>query len=332
MPKNDLTPNEKLMDTNGDGEVSKKERKDFRKPGGVGETTMQSKFGLSYALLTRLAESGDPDAQAFYNWFQGKTREYISNPTGFSNQAFQIEMDSQPWTQKYKRATIEDMDFEARYPDLYKQAIDSSVEALRDQATAFGAQMTNDQLRELAVRSRRFGMNESELANALSDYVGVETGNFRGAAGTTQANIKSWAMRNGVDISDNMINNYVKQITMGNTTQDDVLQDLRNTYLTGAFPAWADRIQAGMDPADIAEPYKARMARLLEVDPEQIDLNDQLLQRAMQGVGPDGKPAVVPLYEFDRQIRKDDRWQYTQNAMDTYAKAGTGVLRMFGLR
>ena len=332
MPKDDLTPNEKLMDTNGDDKVSKKERKDFRKPGGVAETTMQSKFGLSYALLTRLAESEDPEARAFYNWFQNKTREYRDNPTGFSDRAFQIEMDSQPWTQRYKRAAIEDMDFEARYPDLYSQAINSSVEALRDQATAFGARMTDDQLRELAIRSRRFGMNESELANALSDYVSAETGNFRGAAGTTQASIKSWAMRNGVDISDNMINNYVNQITRGNTTQGDVLQDLRNTYLVGAFPAWADRIQAGMDPADIAEPYKARMARLLEVDPEQIDLNDTLLQRAMQGVGPDGKPAVVPLYEFDRQIRKDDRWQYTQNAMDTYAKAGTGVLKMFGLR
>jgi hypothetical protein len=56
------------------------------------------------------------------------------------------------------------------------------------------------------------------------------------------------------------------------------------------------------------------------------------LQQAMQGVGPDGKPSVVPLYAFDKQIKKDDRWQYTENAMDTYAKVGTGLLQMFGLR
>jgi len=328
----ELTPNEKLMDTNNDDRVSKKERRDYKKPGGVGEQTMQSKFGLSYALLTRLAESEDPEAQAFYNWFQGKTREYINNPTGFSDSAFQIEMDSQPWAQKYKSSAIEDMDFEARYPDLYNNEINTRVESLRDQAAGFGATMTDDQLRELAIRGRRFGMNESELANALTEYVAFDSGNIKGSAGMSQRNIKAWALKNGLQLTDNMVNDYTRNILAGNTTEDDVLQDLRNTYLVGAFPAWSDRIQAGMDPADIAAPYKQRMARLLEVDEDQIDLNDQLLQQAMQGVGPDGKPSVVPLYSFDKQIKKDDRWQYTENAMDTYAKTGTKILQMFGLR
>jgi hypothetical protein len=328
----DLTPNEKLMDTNNDGRVSKKERKDYKKPGGVGEQTMQSKFGLSYALLSRLAESEDPEAQAFYNWFQGKTREYINNTTGFSDSAFQIEMDSQPWAQKYKSTAIEDMDFEARFPELYNNEISTRVESLRDQAAGFGATMSDDQLRELAIRGRRFGMNESELANALTEYISFDSGTVRGSAGTTQNNIKSWAMRNGLQLADNMVNDYTKNILAGNTTEADVLQDLRNTYLVGSFPAWSDRIQAGMDPADIAAPYKQRMARLLEVGEDEIDLNDQLLQKAMQGVGADGKPSVTPLYAFEREIRQDDRWQYTENAMDTYAKAGTKILQMFGLR
>ena len=330
MPE--LTPNEKLMDANADGKVSKKERENYRKPGGVGEQTMQSKFGLSYALLTRLAESEDPEAKAFYNWFQGKTREYINNSTGFSDSAFQIEMDSQPWAQKYKSDAIKDMDFEARYPDLYNNEINTRVESLRDQAAGFGATMTDDQLRELAVRGRRFGMNESELANALTEYVAFDSGSIKGSAGTTQNKIKSWAIRNGLQLADNMVNDYTKNILAGNTTEADVLQDLRNTYLVGSFPAWSDRIKAGMDPADIAAPYKQRMARLLEVGEDDIDLNDQLLQKAMQGVGADGKPSVTPLYAFEREIRQDDRWQYTENAMDTYAKAGTKILQMFGLR
>jgi hypothetical protein len=320
------------MDTNADGRVSKKERRDYKKPGGTGERAMQSKFGLSYALLSRLAESEDPQAKAFYQWFQGKTREYINNPTGFSDSAFQIEMDSQPWAQKYKSTAIEDMDFEARFPDLYREAIDSSVEGLRDQAVAFGAQLTDDQLRELAVRSRRFGMNESELANALTDFVDAESGNFRGVAGSTQSKIKSWAMRNGLQLADNMVNDYSRNILRGNTTEADVFQDLRNTYLVGAFPAWADRIQAGMDPADIAAPYKQRMARLLEVGEDDIDLNDALLQKAMQGVGADGKPSVTPLYAFEKQVREDPRWQQTDNAYETYTKVGTGLLKMFGFR
>jgi hypothetical protein len=87
-----------------------------------------------------------------------------------------------------------------------------------------------------------------------------------------------------------------------------------------------------MDPADIAAPYKQRMARLLEVDENEIDLNDQLLQRGMQGVGADGKPSVVPLYSFEKQVREDPRWQYTDNAYETYTRVGTDLLRMFGFR
>ena len=328
--RKDLTPDEELMDTNNDDVVSKKERKEFRRT--ARQETVPTKLGLSYALLTQLSESSDPDAVNLYNFFNQLTQEYQNSPSGFNIDAAVVRLQSQPWMQKYKKSAIADMDFEARFPDLYNQDVNARVEAIRDQAAAFGATMTDEQLRDFAVQSRRMNMNESEVNNALTEYIAFDSGNIKGSARTVQNDIRSWAMRNGVDLTDNMVNNYTKNIIAGNTTQDDVLQDLRNTYLTGAFPAWADRIQAGMDPADIAEPYKARMARLLEVDPEQIDLNDTLLQRAMQGVGPDGKPAVVPLYAFDKEIRNDERWQYTDNALDTYAKAGTTILKMFGLR
>ena len=328
MPE--LTPDEKLMDTNKDDRVSKRERKEFNKT--TKQVTVPTKLGLSYALLTQLEQSTDPDAVALYDFFNGLTQEYMSSPTGFSTEAAITRLNSQPWMQKYKKNAIADMDFEARYPELYNQDVDSRVEGLRDQAVTFGATMSDDQLRELAIRSRRMNMNESELANALTDYVAFDSGSIKGSAGTTQNKIKSWAMRNGLQLADNMVNDYTKNILAGNTTEADVLQDLRNTYLVGSFPAWSDRIQAGMDPADIAAPYKQRMARLLEVGEDDIDLNDQLLQKAMQGVGADGKPSVTPLYAFEREIRQDDRWQYTENAMDTYAKVGTKLLGMFGLR
>lgn len=329
MPE-DLTPDEKLMDTNKDGEVSRKERRQFKRT--AERVTVPTKFGLSYALLTQLADSSDPDAVALYSFFNRMTQQYMDSPSGFSADAAVTLLNTQPWMQKYKRSAVEDMDFEARFPQLYREDVNSRVEGLRDQAAGFGASMSDDQLRELAVRSRRMNMNESELRNALSEYVAFDSGNVKGSARVTQNNIKSWAMRNGLQLADNMVNEYTRNILAGNTTEADVLQDLRNTYLVGSFPAWSDRIKSGVDPADIAAPYKQRMARLLEVGEDDIDLNDQLLQKAMQGVGADGKASITPLYSFDREIRKDDRWQYTDNAMDTYAKVGTKLLSMFGLR
>ena len=124
----------------------------------------------------------------------------------------------------------------------------------------------------------------------------------------------------------------MRRIQAGDTTEFDVLQDLRRTYMAGAYPAWSDRIEAGYDIADIAAPYKQKMADLLEVDPNSIDFNDTLLQRGLQGVDSQGKPRVVPLYEFEKQIREDPRWQYTDNAYSTYTDVGTKLLSMFGFR
>ena len=88
----------------------------------------------------------------------------------------------------------------------------------------------------------------------------------------------------------------------------------------------------GDDPVDIAAPYKQRMARMLEMGEDEIDLNDSLLQKAMQGVGADGKPSVTPLYAFDREIREDPRWPQTDNAYEIYTRAGTDLLKTFGFR
>ena len=324
-----LTENEKLMDTNNDGEVSRKERREFRRQA---PETVAGKWGIGYALITQLRESPDADAQSFARWFDSQVQKYINNPNAWSVDAFKLDMNSQPWRQKYNSKAIEDMDLEARFPDLYRQQLDAEVETLRDQAVQFGADVTEDELRELAKQQRRFGLNESQMRNSLANLATVKGGALAGQAGSLQAGLKDWARRNGISLTDNAINNYVRRIQSGDTTEADVLQDLRRTYISGAYPGWSDRIEAGQDIADIAEPYRQTMARILELPEDQIDLNDSLLRRGLQSVGQDGKPRVMPLYEFEQEIRKDPRWEFTENAYDVYSRVGTNLLRTFGFR
>ena len=66
------------------------------------------------------------------------------------------------------------------------------------------------------------------------------------------------------------------------------------------------------------------MASLLEVNPDSISLNDSLLRSAIQG------DKEMPLYDFQRQIRKDNRWQYTNNARAEASDVAKTVLRDFG--
>ena len=331
MPE-DLSPREELMDTNNDGQVSKKERREFRESSLETVGGMGGQWALSYALITQLGNSDDPDARAMYQWLESKADEYFRNPVGFSDEAYILEFNEQPWAQKYKSTAIEDMDFEARFPTLYADAIDDDLALLRDQAAQFGVQPSNEQLIELAKQKRRFGMSQSQLNDAFAEMISAESGDFIGLAGQVQRNLQDWARRNGVSITDNIINNYVRRVRAGDLTEDDVLQELRNTYVAGAYPGWADRIEAGQDIYDISAPYRQTMASLLELpDADAIDFNDPILKRGLQGLGPDGKPTQMPLYQFEQEVRKDPRWQKTNNAYEAYNRLGDRILSMFGI-
>lgn len=310
-------------DYNEDGKVSPAEKKRFRKENS--KEAISNKWGFAYAIIKQ-----DPELEKFFN---KKASEYLKNPAGFSKEAFFLDLEKQPFAQKYSTAAIQDMNFEARYPDLYRQQLEGEVEDLRDATLNMGAQLDDAELYKLAQDKRRLGLTDAQVTNRLAkDYLNVRDGRFTGAAGSKQDELSRWALTNGVALSPNTIQNYVRSIAMGDVTEDDVKNEVRRTYMAGAYPAWADRINAGQDIADIARPYRKRMADLLEIGEEEINFNDVTLARGLQGVGPDGKPSVVPLYEFEKQIREDPRWQYTDNAYATYTKVGTDLLRTFGFR
>ena len=82
----------------------------------------------------------------------------------------------------------------------------------------------------------------------------------------------------------------------------------------------------GLDLANIYAPYRNTMAALLEVTPDSISLDDPLLRTAY---GPDKETSI---YDFKRAVRKDPRWQYTDNARQEVSNAALSVLRDFGFQ
>jgi hypothetical protein len=282
-------------------------------------------FGQSYVIMEQ-----DQDLK---NWFIDFARRFNESQGKISKERFFLELEERPWWVNNSATYINDLRKELENPTDYKQGISGDVANLKAQAAAIGAVGISDQLFEdLVKQQRRLGLNQQQTLEKLVEFVTPVDGDFRGVAGTAQSNLESWARSNGISLSPMMVQDYVRRIGSGSLTINDAKNDLRRMYMAGAYPAWADRIDAGYDIADIAAPYKEKMARLLEMDDTAIDFNDPLLQRGLQGVGADGKPSVVPLYEFERQVREDPRWQYTDNAYSTYTDVGTKLLQMFGFR
>ena len=68
------------------------------------------------------------------------------------------------------------------------------------------------------------------------------------------------------------------------------------------------------------------MASVLEVNPQTIGLNDKTLRSA---IGPDKE---MTLYDWERSLRKDARWQYTNNARQEVSSVGLNVLQQLGFQ
>jgi hypothetical protein len=43
-------------------------------------------------------------------------------------------------------------------------------------------------------------------------------------------------------------------------------------------------------------------------------------------------PKLMSLWDFQKAVRQDDRWQTTENAVTTYTDFGERLLKMFGIR
>ena len=183
--------------------------------------------------------------------------------------------------------------------------------------------------------ARRNGWDQQDIENRLRRDLGdqLQSGrNMMGDAGSFQTDLMTWAQRNGIGIDPSTAAKYVANMTLGIQSLEDAKQDIRETYLIGAYPAWEDKIRAGFDPWQISSPYRSTVANLLELDPEQVSLSDNLVKAGLQSTGADGKPRIMPLYEFEQQVRNDPRWQQTDNAYEAYTRVGQDLLRMFGFR
>ncbi len=217
----------------------------------------------------------------------------------------------------------------------WKRSLEIEQQKVRLLAQQAGAPLSDEDIKTIALDARLDGLTDLEIQQRMQPFIEtaiVEGADLGGSAANFEREIVQWSRRNGLTLTGQTVARYVQAGVEGRSSIEDIKNDLRRTYLIGQYPGWADRIEQGYDPADIVQPYRERMANLLEIDDMDIDLNDNLLQRGMQSVGQDGKPRVMPLYEFEQEVRKDPRWQKTNNAYESYSRLADQVLSMFGLR
>lgn len=113
-------------------------------------------------------------------------------------------------------------------------------------------------------------------------------------------------------------------------SEDDAWNDLI-AEAESKYPVFAGRLSKDRSLRDVAAGYISELAQMLEInDPNSVDLSDPLLKRAFTSLDEKNQPRLMPLWEFNQQVKKDERWQYTNNALNTYSSIGSDLARMMG--
>lgn len=150
-----------------------------------------------------------------------------------------------------------------------------------------------------------------------------------GPAGKYFVSLKNLAMDNGINISDDAAKTYANQIAAGTVDENTVVNTLRESA-SSAFPQYKDQIKAGLNLSTLADPYIQSMSKILEIPSAGINLFDPTIRGALSYTMPDGKVGTKSLYDFEKDLRQDPRWQYTNNAKQDVSNAVQRVLQDFG--
>ena len=222
---------------------------------------------------------------------------------------------------------------QAKKTTAYGRGLSDIEAALKSKLFKSGATNTAEEITALAQDLYNNGINPASdegLAkiNSFVKYApDTKTGKYAGTAGTTIADLQATAAANGLDLQKNFSDQIPGWLTAIDNGEDpkNIKQQIRDVAKLGQPDSIKKLIDNGTDLKTIYAPYRNTMASVLEIqDPNSIKLDDPSLRMA---ITPEGE---LNLYDYQKSLRKDNRWQYTQQAHTEVADTTQKVLRDFG--
>lgn len=175
------------------------------------------------------------------------------------------------------------------------------------------------------------GWNDERVRQEAGSYIVFGNGGMAGGkAGEVQQELNSYMYSMGVKNADWWIQGAVRGVVSGKNSIDDFKRDIINQAMA-SFPGFTDQIKAGQTVSDIAQPYMQSMSQILEIAPGNINLFDPTIKNALSYKDKAGIATSKPLWQFQNDLRSDDRWKKTQNAQDSVMGTAHTVLQQFGI-
>lgn len=296
-----------------------KELKDLQGIDTSQSTAAQNKlaeYGYAYGLI-----QSDPSLQAMF-------QRFLDAGSNWTQQKIEAELRTTDW---FKNNNLAKRNYEILRtgdPEEFKTLEGRWTDWVKEQARATGAVVSDEQAKDYANRFMSGGLNPNQASQVFaSTFIDYNSADLAGRAGALQDELVARNRQFGNIMSTSQINNYVKQILTNQLTESDVIDGIKRSAAS-TYTNFSDRIMAGESVEDIANPYKRLMQDYLELS--DVDLNDSLMLDALSGKNDKGGMKYSSLSDFKKAIKSDARWQYTDNARESYFNIGQQILKDFG--
>jgi hypothetical protein len=282
----------------------------------------------------------------------------------WDNKKFLAAAEATSWWQKNAPALRERIINREKYNDLraagekdidktteYGMYITKKKNEVKNQALELaGVTLTEEQAQSVAEKIYNGFLDDDPVAvkaliipfiGKVSSIAGTGTGAqnvtaYSGQALQAYQTLQGIAKANGFSLKDilpgistvatggDLEQAVLQGLAAGTIDINRVAQDARVLASQGQPQYVRNLLNQGYDLENVYAPYKQQMAAVLEINPDQIDLNDPTLRSAITDKGD------MNLFDFKRALRQDNRWQYTQSARDEVSSGALKVLQDFG--
>lgn len=207
------------------------------------------------------------------------------------------------------------------------QSLANIVRSVQRTATKYGIKLSDAETKNLAAQSIQQGWDAATLNEEVARKGRVE--GTTGESAKAIDDLREYANAYGIKYNDDWYANATKAVLEGRESLETFQNTIRDISKS-RYGGFASQIDAGLTTKQAASPYIQSMASILELDPNAVNLDDPTISKALTGVNEQGAPTVMPLWQFERELKKDSRWRYTKNAQDELLGTGMQVLKDLG--
>lgn len=211
------------------------------------------------------------------------------------------------------------------------------IKGLRAKVQTLGAEMGVDfagavgagRIRYLASMAQMHAWDEATLRQQIGYSFKVTRSSYGGQAGQIQQQIRQAYYDMGVPYTEITVGNGVRAILEGRQSVDGIKGQVMDAAKS-RYPALAAQLAGGQTVRQIADPYLSTKAQLLEVPPESISLQDPTVKQALSHRDDKGQVGLMPLWQYEQQVKADPKWDKTKNARDAYSAMAHQIGRDWG--